>query len=118
MAAAFSRPEDFVLAPTAKPAGMPAKVEATDDLAAFLRRSSVDGYAVADRMADVVRAKDDSGGALPEDRDGQPAAAVGPTDQGRPRDPGLLHFAAGLLRHARRPTADPRKPAWRSGLGA
>jgi uncharacterized protein (DUF1501 family) len=65
VATAFSRPEDFVLARTAKPARVEAKEEAKEDLGAFLRRNSVDGYAVADRMAEVVRAKDDSGARYP-----------------------------------------------------
>ncbi|HEX5273517.1 MAG TPA: DUF1501 domain-containing protein [Gemmataceae bacterium] len=58
VASGLTRPEDFVLAPEAKmvPAGVAA--EPKDDLLAFVRRSAVDGYATADRMAGVVRAAD------------------------------------------------------------
>ncbi len=58
VASGLTRPEDFVLAPEAKtvPAGVGA--EPTDDLLAFVRRSALDGYATADRMAGVVRAAD------------------------------------------------------------
>jgi uncharacterized protein (DUF1501 family) len=66
VATAFSRPEDFVLASTAKPASMAARPERKEDLAAFLRQNSVDGYAVADRMAGIVTAKDDAGARYPK----------------------------------------------------
>jgi uncharacterized protein (DUF1501 family) len=56
VASGLTRPEDFVLAPEAK--AVPAEVgaEPKDDLLAFVRRSALDGYATADRMAEVVRA--------------------------------------------------------------
>jgi uncharacterized protein (DUF1501 family) len=58
VASGLTRPEDFVLVPEAKPGpgGLGAKPK--DDLLAFVRRSAVDGYATADRMAEVVRAAD------------------------------------------------------------
>jgi uncharacterized protein (DUF1501 family) len=65
VATAFSRPEDFVLASTAKPASVAARPERKENLAALLRRNSLDGYAVEDRMAVVVKAKDDAGARYP-----------------------------------------------------
>jgi uncharacterized protein (DUF1501 family) len=61
VASGLTRPEDFVLAPEAKavPAGVGA--EPKDDLLAFVRRCALDGYATADRMAEVVRAADRDG---------------------------------------------------------
>jgi uncharacterized protein (DUF1501 family) len=61
VASGLTRPEDFVLAPEAKvvPSGVGA--EPKDDLLAFVRRSALDGYATADRMAEVVRAADRDG---------------------------------------------------------
>jgi uncharacterized protein (DUF1501 family) len=61
VASALTRPEDFVLAPEvkAKPPEQPAP---TDDLAAFVRRASLDAHVTADRMAEVLRGKDDSTG--------------------------------------------------------
>jgi uncharacterized protein (DUF1501 family) len=58
VASGLTRPEDFVLAPEAR-AGLGA--EPKDDLLAFVRRSALDGYASADRMAEVVRDADADG---------------------------------------------------------
>jgi uncharacterized protein (DUF1501 family) len=56
VASGRTRPEDFVLAPEAKPGPAGLGPEPKDDLLAFVRRSALDGYAAADRMAEVVRA--------------------------------------------------------------
>jgi uncharacterized protein (DUF1501 family) len=56
VAAGLTRPEDFVLAPEAKPGPAGLGAAPKDDLLAFVRRSALDGYATADRMAEVVRA--------------------------------------------------------------
>jgi uncharacterized protein (DUF1501 family) len=55
IASGLARPEDFVLAPEAKPGPAGLGAEPKDDRLAFVRRSAVDGYATADRMAEVVR---------------------------------------------------------------
>ncbi len=60
VASGLTRPEDFVLAPEAKPGRAGLGAEPKDDLLAFVRRSALDGYATAERMADVVRAADGS----------------------------------------------------------
>jgi uncharacterized protein (DUF1501 family) len=59
VASSLSRPEDFVLAPGAKPNRV-ASEEAKNDLAGFIQRSALDAFATADRMADVLHAGDDS----------------------------------------------------------
>src|SRR5439155_2624662 len=61
VASALTRPEDFVLAPEVK-SKPGSDAQSKDDLAAFVRRASLDAYATADRMAEVVRAKDDGAG--------------------------------------------------------
>jgi uncharacterized protein (DUF1501 family) len=58
VASGVTRPEDFVLAPEVKPGPGGLGAEPKDDLLAFVRRSALDGYATADRMAEVVRAAD------------------------------------------------------------
>jgi uncharacterized protein (DUF1501 family) len=55
VASGLTRPEDFVLAPEAKPGPPGLGAEPKDDLLAFVRRSALDGYAAADRMAEGVR---------------------------------------------------------------
>jgi uncharacterized protein (DUF1501 family) len=64
VASGLTRPEDFVLAPAAKPAPAAAGPGPKGDLAAFVQRSALDAYATADRMAEVVRGTD-GGGAYP-----------------------------------------------------
>jgi uncharacterized protein (DUF1501 family) len=61
VASALTRPEDFVLAPEVK-ARPDADGAAKDDLAAFVRRASLDAYTTADRMAEFVRAREDGAG--------------------------------------------------------
>jgi uncharacterized protein (DUF1501 family) len=61
VASALTRPEDFVLAPEVK-AKPGSGAAAQDDLAAFVRRATLDAYTTADRMAEVIRAKDDGAG--------------------------------------------------------
>jgi uncharacterized protein (DUF1501 family) len=61
VASGLTRPEDFVLAPEAKAGRAGAGARGKDDLLAFVRRSALDGYATADRMAQVVRAGDGRG---------------------------------------------------------
>jgi uncharacterized protein (DUF1501 family) len=57
VASALTRPEDFLLNPLAKP--KPASdADAKDDLAGFVRRSALDAYATADRMAAIAAGKD------------------------------------------------------------
>src|SRR5262249_32929667 len=58
VASSMTRPEDFILAPGAKSKLAPSE-ESKDDLAAFVQRSSLDAHATADRMAEVLRARDD-----------------------------------------------------------
>jgi len=59
VASGLTRPEDFVLAPAVRPGATGLGAEPKqDDLLAFVRRSALDGYATADRMAEVVRAAD------------------------------------------------------------
>jgi uncharacterized protein (DUF1501 family) len=58
IASALTRPEDFLLNPLAKPKQASSAEEVKDDLAAFVRRNTLDAYATADRMAEVVAAKD------------------------------------------------------------
>jgi uncharacterized protein (DUF1501 family) len=65
VATSFSRPEDFVLAATAKPKKVVSNSKSNDDLAAFLQRSVVDGYAVSDHMAQLTNVKDGGGARYP-----------------------------------------------------
>ncbi len=58
-AAALTRPEDAVLTLRANPRAAVSGPATGEDLAAFVRRSTLDAYATSERMADVVRAKDD-----------------------------------------------------------
>ncbi len=51
VASGLTRPGDFVLAPEVKPGPAGLGAEPKDDLLAFVRRSALDGYATADRMA-------------------------------------------------------------------
>jgi uncharacterized protein (DUF1501 family) len=57
VASAMTRPEHFVLAPQVKV--KPVATPAQDDLAAFVRRATLDAYTTADRMAAVARGKAD-----------------------------------------------------------
>jgi uncharacterized protein (DUF1501 family) len=61
VASALTRPEDFVMAPEVK-AKPGSDAAPKDDLAAFVRRASLDAYTTADRMAELVRSKDDGAG--------------------------------------------------------
>jgi len=61
VASALTRPEDFVLAPEVK-AKPGSDAAAQEDLAAFVRRATLDAYTTADRMAEVIRGKDDGAG--------------------------------------------------------
>jgi uncharacterized protein (DUF1501 family) len=61
VASALTRPEDFVLAPEVK-VKPGADAQPQDDLSTFVRRASLDAYATADRMAEIVHAKDDGTG--------------------------------------------------------
>jgi uncharacterized protein (DUF1501 family) len=61
VASALTRPEDFVIAPEVK-AKPGSDTQPKEDLAAFVRRASLDAYTTADRMADVLHAKDDGAG--------------------------------------------------------
>ncbi|HEV3261595.1 MAG TPA: DUF1501 domain-containing protein [Gemmataceae bacterium] len=65
VASAVERPEDFALSTGADPRRALPTEEPADDLAAFVRRSMLDAYATADRLADVARARD-SGARYPE----------------------------------------------------
>ena len=68
-----------------------------DDLAAFVRRSTLDAYASSDRLAEL--AKDQSSSArYPGTGLAEPAQAGRPADQGGIRLAGLL-YVAGRLRH-------------------
>jgi uncharacterized protein (DUF1501 family) len=58
VASALTRPEDFVIAPLVKARPGP-EAPAADDLAAFVRRASLDAYATADRMAELAHATAD-----------------------------------------------------------
>jgi uncharacterized protein (DUF1501 family) len=53
VASALTRPEDFVLDPVADPRPGVPSAESKDDLAAFVRRQTVDAYGTADRMAEL-----------------------------------------------------------------
>jgi uncharacterized protein (DUF1501 family) len=65
VASGLTRLEDFILAPEVKPGPGGLGAEPKDDLLAFVRRSTLDGYASADRMAEVIRTAD-RGGKYPQ----------------------------------------------------
>jgi uncharacterized protein (DUF1501 family) len=58
VASALTRPEDSVLALRTGAAPAAAGPGRGDDLAAFVRRSTLDAYATSERMAEVLRAED------------------------------------------------------------
>ncbi|MCI0460166.1 MAG: DUF1501 domain-containing protein [Gemmataceae bacterium] len=57
VASAMERPEDFALDAGADPRRALTSAEPADDLTAFVRRSMLDAYGTADRLAEVARAK-------------------------------------------------------------
>jgi uncharacterized protein (DUF1501 family) len=59
-ASTLARPEDTLLDPLVAAPARPAPGEG-DDLSAFVRRSTLDAYATAERMAEIVRAPDRGG---------------------------------------------------------
>jgi uncharacterized protein (DUF1501 family) len=61
VASALTRPEDFLIAPEVKARPGP-DAPSPDDLAAFVRRATLDAYSTADRMAEIVRASDNAAG--------------------------------------------------------
>jgi uncharacterized protein (DUF1501 family) len=58
VASAITRPEDSILALKVGSGSMAPATGRADDLAAFVRRSTLDAYATSQRMADVLRAED------------------------------------------------------------
>ncbi len=58
VASAMEKMEEFALDPAADPRCALPKAEPADDLAAFVRRSMLDAYTTADRLAEVARAQD------------------------------------------------------------
>ena len=58
VAAALDKPEDFALSAGADPRPVLPTAEPADDLTAFVRRSMLDAYATADRLAAVTGAQD------------------------------------------------------------
>jgi uncharacterized protein (DUF1501 family) len=58
VASALEKPEDFILSAGADPRHVIPAKEPADDLTAFVRRSMLDAYATADRLAEVAGAKD------------------------------------------------------------
>src|SRR5262249_7363570 len=58
-ASALERPEEVALDAGADPRRAIGKGETGDDLSAFVRRSVLDAYGTADRLAQVAKAKDD-----------------------------------------------------------
>jgi uncharacterized protein (DUF1501 family) len=60
VAAALNRPEDFALVPGLAPAAA-GPAPAGDDLAAFVRRSTLDAYATADRLVAAAAPAGDAG---------------------------------------------------------
>jgi uncharacterized protein (DUF1501 family) len=58
IASAIERLDDFALAAGADPRKALARLEPTDDLAAFVQRSMVDAYATADRLHQVAKGTD------------------------------------------------------------
>jgi uncharacterized protein (DUF1501 family) len=61
VASAIERLEDFTLAAGADPRKALTRDEPADDLAAFVRRSMLDAYGTADRLAQTTRADDGAG---------------------------------------------------------
>jgi uncharacterized protein (DUF1501 family) len=64
IASSLTRPEDFVLRLEGAKHTL-TQVTAANDLAAFVRRSSLDAYTLADRMADVLQIQDKQGANYP-----------------------------------------------------
>jgi uncharacterized protein (DUF1501 family) len=64
VASGLTRPEEFVLQLGEAKQTLAAEPPA-DDLAAFVRRSSLDAYCLADRMTEVLKAPASAGGAYP-----------------------------------------------------
>jgi uncharacterized protein (DUF1501 family) len=62
VASSLTRPQDYILAPGSHRGRMASHTEPKEDLAAFVQRSALDAYATADRMAEMFRAPDSSGG--------------------------------------------------------
>jgi uncharacterized protein (DUF1501 family) len=60
VASALERPEEFALDAGADPRRAIGKSEPADDLSAFVRRSMLDAYGTADRLARLGAAKDDA----------------------------------------------------------
>jgi uncharacterized protein (DUF1501 family) len=58
VASAITRPEDSILALKGASSSAAEKSSSGDDLAAFVRRSTLDAYATSERMAAVLRAED------------------------------------------------------------
>ncbi len=58
VAAALEKPEDFTLSAGADPRPVIPTTEPADDLTAFVRRSMLDAYATADRLAAITGAPD------------------------------------------------------------
>jgi uncharacterized protein (DUF1501 family) len=61
VASAIERDEDFFLAPGADARRVLSKEEPADELAAFVRRSMLDAYTTADRLAESARSSGSSG---------------------------------------------------------
>jgi uncharacterized protein (DUF1501 family) len=59
VASALERPEEFALDAGADPRRAVGKDEPADDLTAFVRRTMLDAYGTADRLAQVTKTKDD-----------------------------------------------------------
>jgi uncharacterized protein (DUF1501 family) len=57
-ASSMARPEDSVLTLPGQAGGDPTAADGGSDLAAFVRRSTLDAYATSRRMAEVLRAED------------------------------------------------------------
>ncbi|HEV3260034.1 MAG TPA: DUF1501 domain-containing protein [Gemmataceae bacterium] len=60
VASALTRTEDLVLAPTVRAKPLMAATPSGNDLAAFIQRNALDAYTAANRMAEVIRSKNDS----------------------------------------------------------
>ncbi len=58
VASAMTRPEDSVLTLKGGIGSTPSETGGTEDLAAFVRRSTLDAYATSERMQEVLRAED------------------------------------------------------------
>jgi uncharacterized protein (DUF1501 family) len=59
VASALTRPEDYVLDPLADGRRLVGQSESRGELMAFVRRQALDGYATADRMAEVLKGEKD-----------------------------------------------------------